>query len=211
MSERNVNPVPALPSADGGQAGPRALAYWLIRQAARRAPPDLSERLEEEWRADAAARSSVVAQWRFALGCCWATSVIVREHGPAAGPVIGAPVGPKVAIGFMGDESGIMARRSITFFLVAGLHIALFYALMTGSASRSSKRCQPHSRRGFCSRSRSVSWPPPPPPQMPKSIIEIPRPVALPAEGPIESGDIVAENAEPTGPERNAVEHAPTT
>ena len=193
MNERNVNPVPAAPASEGGHAGARALAYWLIRQAARRAPPDLSERLEEEWRADAAVRSSVVSQWRFALGCCWATSVIVREHGPAAGPVTSAPIGPKVAIGFAGDEPGIMARRSITFFLVAGLHIVLFYALMTGLSFKIIKEMPTPFQTRILQPQPERILPPPPPPQMPKSIIEIPRPVVPPAEDPIESGDIVAE------------------
>jgi hypothetical protein len=58
MSERNVNPVPrAAASSNGLQAGPETLTHWLVRHAASRAPPDLSERLEEEWRADLAVRS----------------------------------------------------------------------------------------------------------------------------------------------------------
>src|ERR1700675_38125 len=51
MSERNVNPVPRAEAASNDlQAWPEALTHWLIRHAACRAPPDLSERLEEEWR-----------------------------------------------------------------------------------------------------------------------------------------------------------------
>ena len=79
MSERNVNPAPrAAASSDGLQAGPGALTHWLIHHAACRAPPDLSERLEEEWRADVAVRSSASSRLRFAIGCCWAFHFV--EH-----------------------------------------------------------------------------------------------------------------------------------
>ncbi len=190
----NVNPVlRAVPSSDGWQPSPRALTYWMIRQAARRAPPDLSERLEEEWRADVAVRSSAIAQLRFALGCCWATSVIAREFGPASIPVTGVPIGPKLTIGYARDESGILARRSITFFLVAGLHIVLFYALMTGLSFQIIKVMPTSFQARILQLPPEHVLPPPPPPQIPKSIIEIPRPLFPPTEGPIENGDIVAE------------------
>jgi hypothetical protein len=61
-----------------------SLAARLIRYAARSAPPALAERLEEEWLADLAAQPSSFAALSFALGCCWATRVIAREHGTAA-------------------------------------------------------------------------------------------------------------------------------
>jgi hypothetical protein len=137
MSERKVNPgLRAAASPDGLQAWPEAFTYWLIHHAARRAPSDLSERLEEEWRADLAVRPSGSSCFRFALGCCWATRVIAREHSPASVPVVRAAMGPKAALGYVRDEPGIFASRSITFFLVAGLHIAMFYGLMTGLAFR---------------------------------------------------------------------------
>jgi hypothetical protein len=137
MSERNVNPVPrAAASFDGLQTWPGEITQWLIQHAARRAPPDLSERLEEEWRADLAVRSSASSRLRFALGCCWATRVIVREHGPASIPVTSSVTGPKVTVGYGRDQSAVFAGRSTTFFLAAGLHIALFYGLMTGLAFR---------------------------------------------------------------------------
>lgn len=56
------------------------LAARLIRHAARSAPPALAGRLEEEWLADLAAQPSSFAALSFALGCCWATRVIAREH-----------------------------------------------------------------------------------------------------------------------------------
>jgi periplasmic protein TonB len=193
MSERNVNPVPrAAASPYALQAWPGALAHWLIHHAARKAPPDLSERLEEEWRADLAVRSSASSRLRFALGCCWATGVIVREHGPASIPVASAAMGPKLTVGYASDESGIVARRSITFFLVAGLHIALFYGLMTGLAFKIIKVMPMSLQTRLLQPPQERALPPLPPPQLTKSAIEIPPPYFPPTEGPMENGDIIA-------------------
>jgi TonB family protein len=193
MSERNVNPMPrAAASSDGLRAWPEALSHGLIHHAARRAPPDLSERLEEEWRADLAVRPSASSRLRFALGCCWATRVIARERGPASIPVASAAMGPKVTLGFARDESGIFARRSITFFLVAGLHIALFYGLMTGLAFRIIKVMPTSFQTRILQPPQARTLPPLPPPPLTKSRIEIPPPYFPPTEGPIENGDIIA-------------------
>jgi periplasmic protein TonB len=194
MSRRNVNPGRrAAASSHGLHAWPEALPHWLIHHAARRAPLDLSERLEEEWRADLAVRSSASSRLRFALGCCWATGVIVREHGPASIPVASAAMGPKVTVGYARDESGIFARRSFTFFLVAGLHIALFYGLMTGLAFRIIKVIPTSFQARLLQAPQTHPMPPLPPPPLTKSRIEIPIPYFPPTEGPIEIGDIVAE------------------
>ena len=56
----------------------------LIQHAAHRAPPALSQRLEEEWLADLAARRGAIPRLRFALGCSWATRVIAYELGTPA-------------------------------------------------------------------------------------------------------------------------------
>jgi periplasmic protein TonB len=193
MSERNVNPVPRAVASSGGlQGGPGALTHWLIHHAACRAPPDLSERLEEEWRADLAVRSSASSRLRFAIGCCWATSVIVREHRPASIPVANAAMGPKVTLGYASDESGIFARRSITFFLVAGLHIALFYGLMTGLAFRIIKEIPTSFQVPLLQPPKERALPALPPPQLTKSRIEIPPPYFPPTEGPPETGVIIA-------------------
>ena len=194
MIKRNVNhPVPrAAASSDTLQSWPGGFTHWLIHHAARGAPPDLSERLEEEWRADLAVRSSASSRLGFALGCCWATKVIVREHGPASIPVAGAAMGPKVTLGYVRDESGIFARRSITFFLVAGLHIALFYGLMTGLAFRIIKEIPISFQTPLLPPPQKRALPPLPPPQLTKSRIEIPPPYFPPTESPIENEDIVA-------------------
>jgi TonB family protein len=107
------------------------VSHWLIHHAAHRAPESLSSRLEEEWLADLESRSSALSRLRFAVGCCWATMVIVndcpRSRVPEASPVAAAR-------GFitLADRSfGYFSLRSATLFLIAGLHAAIFYGLIT--------------------------------------------------------------------------------
>jgi hypothetical protein len=72
-----------------------SLAARLIRHAARGAPPALAERLEEEWLAALAAQPSTFAGLSFALGCCWATCVIARDHRAASAAVAASSSGNK--------------------------------------------------------------------------------------------------------------------
>lgn len=102
------------------------LADWLIRRAARSAPAALSERLQEEWRADLMTRSSSWSQLRFGLGCCWATVWIAREHGLAAAPAAASATGN---IAILRDEPGLLSGRSSSLILVILLHAVVFYAL----------------------------------------------------------------------------------
>jgi TonB family protein len=122
MSQRNERST---------QAELSGVSHWLIHHAAHRAPESLSSRLEEEWLADLESRASALSRLRFAVGCCWATMVIVndcpRSRVPEASPVAAAR-------GFitLADRSfGYFSLRSGTLFLIAGLHAALFYGLIT--------------------------------------------------------------------------------
>jgi hypothetical protein len=107
------------------------VADWLIHHAAHQAPECLSSRLEEEWLADLESRSSALSRLRFAVGCCWATMVIVndnpRNRVPAPSPVLAASGFIKLA-----DRNfGYVSLRSGTLFLIVGLHAALFSGLIT--------------------------------------------------------------------------------
>jgi hypothetical protein len=107
------------------------LSHWLIHHAARRAPGCLTSRLEEEWLADLESRSSALSRLGLALGCCWATVVIVSEHSrvevPAASPIVAA----KGYITLADRNVGYFSLRSGTLFLILGLHAALFCGLVT--------------------------------------------------------------------------------
>ena len=66
---------------------PGGLSGWLVRNAAQSAPAELASRLEEEWRADLATRSTSISRLRFALGCLWATRVITHDYASVTVPV----------------------------------------------------------------------------------------------------------------------------
>jgi TonB family protein len=111
--------------------------HWLIHQAAHRAPEALSSRLEEEWLADLESRSTALSGLRFAVGCCWASLVIVSEYPRsrvrAASPVAAASVVAPASGYFSLAERNFryFSLRSATLFLIAGLHAALFFGLIT--------------------------------------------------------------------------------
>jgi TonB family protein len=130
-----MNPVkPEPPAAIACKTTPAwvaGLTQWLIHRAARNAPESLSERLEEEWLADVHARSRAWSRLSFALGCCWATRVIAREHTGSI--ALASPAsGPRLAIPYPHGDFAPFSRRSMTFGLVVALHIAVFYGLMVG-------------------------------------------------------------------------------
>jgi TonB family protein len=79
--------------------------------------------MQEEWLADMAARTSALSRLRFAIGCCWATLVIAYQR-----PLVRAPVGAAVVAH---PNLVRFSRRSSTLFLVASLHAAVFYALVS--------------------------------------------------------------------------------
>jgi TonB family protein len=128
MSQRNErSKQPAL----------NGVTHWLIHQAAHRAPETLSSRLEEEWLADFESRATASSRLRFAVGCCWASLVIVSEYPrsrvPAASPVAAASaVAPASGFLTLADRNfRYFSLRSATLFLIAGLHAALFFGLIT--------------------------------------------------------------------------------
>jgi TonB family protein len=116
MSQRNPNST--------------SVCHWLIHHAARHAPQFIAVRLEEEWLADLAERPGAMSRLRFAIGCCWATRIIAREHQPAAVAVTSPVMEGKLMMGYP-DEYGFFSRRSSTLFWVVALHAVVFYILMT--------------------------------------------------------------------------------
>jgi TonB family protein len=108
-----------------------SVTHWLIHQAAHRTPEALSSRLEEEWLADLASRSAALSRLRFAIGCCWATLVIANDY-PRNRVAAASPVAPAGGFVTLVDRNfGYFSLRSATLFLIAGLHAALFFGLIT--------------------------------------------------------------------------------
>jgi TonB family protein len=105
--------------------------HWLIHHAAHRAPQSLSSRLEEEWLADVASRTAALSKLRFALGCCWATLVIVNESARSRVPAASSALSAGGVVTLTDRNFGYFSLRSATLFLIAGLHGALFYGMLT--------------------------------------------------------------------------------
>jgi TonB family protein len=115
-----------------------SFSQWLIRRAARRSPPALSQRLEEEWLADLAGRRGW-SRLTLALGCSWATQVIAHDYSisrlaPASPAAIRAAHVPA-------DHChSPLPRRVIALLLIAGLHVAVIYTLATALMHSSTAR-----------------------------------------------------------------------
>jgi len=154
----------------------RDVTHWLIHHAALNAPASLSDRLEEEWLADLGARPSALSRLRLAFGCCWATRVIARELGASALAAPGSISGEKLMVAHL-ENSGFFSRRSITFVLVVGIHVALFYGLMTGLTPTIIKVITSPLQTRTLPQAHPRELPPlPPRPQITTPKIEVPTP-----------------------------------
>jgi TonB family protein len=158
--------------------------HWLIHHAAHRAPETLSSRLEEEWLADLESRSTALSGLRFAVGCCWASLVIVNEYPrsrvPAASPVTAASaVGPASGFFTLTDRNfRYFSLRSATLFLIAGLHAALFYGLITTLAHTPSIAVPPRlQNQPVAPVPRTKDLPPVAGPDLKDWTIHVPKPV----------------------------------
>jgi TonB family protein len=121
-----------------------SVTHWLIHQAAHRAPETLASRLEEEWLADLESRTAALSRLRLAVGCCWASLIIVNEY--SRNQVAAASPGA-AARGFvtLADRNfGYFSLRSATLFVIAGLHAALFFGLVTSLSHTQSALTPPN-------------------------------------------------------------------
>lgn len=133
----------------------------LIRRAARQAPPELSERLGEEWLADLTARSATLSQLRFALGCCWATAVIARELGTPV-RVGAAAVNDRTTVAYGAPGPSFLARRPMVALVIVGLHTLVIFGLASGIASKVLEAIPPRTDVVFLPKPAPPVEPPPP-------------------------------------------------
>ena len=120
-----------------GQEPSSAVARYLVSRAARRAPAGLSARLEEEWLADLMARQGAFSRIRFGLGCCWATRVIAREFGTVAATAGKAAACQRLLVAYGGGyDFSRFSRRTVAFIAIVFLHVAVFYAYLSGVTQR---------------------------------------------------------------------------
>lgn len=148
------------------------VARQLVGCAARNAPPGLAQRLEEEWLADLAARQGSFARIRFGLGCCWATRVIAREFGAAAATAGGAVSGQQILLARGAFDFSRISRRTVAMVAIVCLHVAVFYAYLTGLAQRIIT--PPAERIHVVMTPRISKLQPPPPPKLAPSIDPLP-------------------------------------
>jgi periplasmic protein TonB len=166
------------------------LARSLLLYAARSAPPALSERLAEEWLADFEARRGGWARLRHALGCCWATGIIAREHGGVA--VAAAPAGAGAFTHYGPSDSPLFSRRALALGLIACLHVGLIWALANGLLQRMIEPAPPDSMQTTLLPAEPRSPPPlPPDPTLRDTVIHVPQPVVdLVPPPPVDPGRI---------------------
>jgi TonB family protein len=174
------------------------VCHWLIRQAASGAPESLSQRLEEEWLADLAARPSAMSRLRLAIGCCWATQVIALEYQPSSVPVTGSVVEGKFMSAYAKHDSGYFSRRSSTLFLVVSLHAVIFYGLVT-TLSHTPVTVMPDLQNRPVEDPHPHVLPPPlTGPQFKHVEIEAPKPEFNVPREPDPSGDVISGVQDPS-------------
>jgi TonB family protein len=176
------------------------LARSLLLYAARSAPPALSERLAEEWLADFEARGGGWARLRHALGCCWATAIIAREHG-AVTVAAAAPAGAAALRRFGPPDSPLLSRRALALGLIACLHVGLIWALVNGLLQHIEPSPPDSLVARFLPTEPRTALPLPPASKLEPTTIHIPTPIvaSLPPLPP-DPGRIEASVIEPPAP-----------
>ena len=101
-----------------------SVANRIIQSAARGAPGNLSERLEEEWLAAMPEQCGRLRRLSFALGCCWAAMVIRRDHA---------------TVSVSGTCSATGDRAAMTAY---AYHATSFFSRSTTLAARDSVLCE---------------------------------------------------------------------
>lgn len=162
-----------------GVGGLEGLVLSLVHRAARSAPPSLSERLEEEWLADLAARHGTLARLCFALGCTWARRVIVHELGAPA-HIAAAASGRATASVCVPAAPSLYSRRTAVVLLIVALHLLLIYGLVTGMAHAVLKRIPDAIEATFVKPAARIA--PPPPPEVRLGAVRVPVPSTLSIE-----------------------------
>jgi TonB family protein len=173
------------------------LARSLLLYAARSAPPALSERLAEEWLADFEARGGGWARLRHALGCCWATTIIAREHG-AVTVAAAAPAGAGALTRYGPPDSPLFSRRALALGLIACLHVGLIWALANGVLQRMIDPAPPKSLQAeFLPPVARTSPPLPPGPTLQPTILHMPPIIDVLPPPPGDTGGIETTLIEP--------------
>ena len=170
------------------------VARNLIRHAARKTPPALAERLGEEWLADLGARSGAWSQLRFALGCCWATTVIASEFGTPVGAAAAAATN-KTTVVQHAVSAPWFSHRGTVIAGVVGLHVLVVCVLATAiEAPNIFKVSPPHTDVSFLPKPADPVPPTPADPTHLKFSLDPPPPLGptMPTEQPLAPADQIS-------------------
>ena len=178
------------------------VARNLIRRAARKAPPALSERLGEEWLADLGARPGGWSQLRFALGCCWATTVIANEFAAPVGAAAPAAVNKATVLQHAGSAPWF-SRRGTVIVVIVGFHVLVVGVMATAiEAPNIFKVSPPHTDVTFLPKPAAPVPPPPADPTPSKFWHDPPPPLGptAPPEQAVTPTDRITEVGSPGSP-----------
>jgi TonB family protein len=179
------------------------IARNLIRHAAHKTPPALSERLEEEWLADLTARSGVFSQLRFALGCYWAMTVIAHELGAPVRAAAAAAADSKTTIIHNVGSGPSFSRRTTVILLIVGLHVLVIGVLAAAiEAPKAFKASPPRLDVSFLPKPAPPIPPKPADPTFTPFTVVAPIPQApeVPAEQRVMTDFTEAPPQRPVGP-----------
>ncbi len=166
-----------LPRETANRGSP-SLSARLIRYAARRTPPALAERLEEEWLADLAEQRGAIDRMFFAAGCCWARQVIGHELHLYGARLNAAGHG---GVGVINSPyPSLLPRRAAVLLVIISLHLAAAFAFIYGVRLREMPIPKPPMTWKIYSDPKPVT----PPPLLPSPQFE-PGAVKIPALPPL--------------------------
>ena len=89
-----------------------SVANRIIQSAARGAPGNLSERLEEEWLAAMPEQCGRLRRLSFALGCCWAAMVIRHDPCTESVPATNSTTGYETMTAYAYQGAAPFSRRT---------------------------------------------------------------------------------------------------
>ena len=184
------------------RGGLDALASLVVRRAARHTPPSLSERLEEEWLAELAARPQPMGRLRLAVGCWWASRVIARELAVARLATASATATHNAATSAVPHDRSFPPRRITALLFIACLHLALVYFLATGLAPPGAEVPPAITHAWFTMEQPTLERPPPlpAPARVAPRRVEVPQPdipLDMPADANPNPGVTIGHPEEP--------------
>ncbi len=123
-------------------------AVWLVQQAARYAPPALSERLTEEYQADLMTQPPGLSRLGFAAGCYWASLRMSQDTLLCRAPQAVAAGGLHPPSAFDAHDATWFSRRTMVLVAILAVHAAAIYGLTLGITRNAKPLVPPNNTKG---------------------------------------------------------------